>query len=352
MGTRADGIETVSLAELRSYLAPTTKYLAALMPTFLAAGVNPSSFRRLRVDQLVLAADAPELFASIVFEKPRAGGEVVVGPFRVGKPGEFSLPQVWERAARATAGLRERLPNKNVKNKLFLAARDRGRWRNTFVDVAAPHKFLRVALKKLLVELFGRDSPLGQIATRMSPKVIRATAINIANRRMGLDKDLSAAAFGQKPEVLDVAYLLNDRIKAELERTMEEGQAALERWLRAPIRVVPNERSAILDACGQDAKSAAEVREGDSVWLNGLCLVHDQAFVVDTPINCLRMLQWIEHLRAAEARMRRDHPDRWAARYAPQIPLFEDAIGDFSRRTRRAADALARTHVLPMEEIT
>jgi hypothetical protein len=351
-GLRADGVEAVSLAELRSYLAPTTKYLAALMPTFLAAGVNPSSLRRLRVDQLVPISDAPESFASIVFEKPRAGGEVLVGPFRVGKPGEFSLPQVWARAARATSVLRDRLPKKKVQNKLLLAARDRGRWRNTFVDVAAPHKFLQVALKKLLGELCGRDSPLGRVAKRLSPKTIRTTAINIANQRMGLDKDLSAAAFGQKPEVLDVAYLLNERIKAELERTMEEGQAALERWLRAPIRVVPNESSAILEACGNDAKAAGEARSGDSAWLNGLCLVHDQALVVDTPINCLRMLQWLECLRAAESRMRRDQPERWKARYEPQIPLFEDALADFSRRTRRAADVLARTHALPMEEIT
>lgn len=351
-GLRAAGSTTIQSVEVRTYLAPTTEYLAVLQPILAASGITAHSIRRLRVDQLDLGADPSGQYAEVVFDKPRAGGEVRVGPFMVGEPGALSLPRVWERILKATEELRARV-SKGKQATLLICTREKRNWRCDASEMRAPipSTLAKHILRPMLSQCDGESRPLRTLASKISAKVIRTTAINIANRRLDRDSDLSAMLFGHQPAVLDVTYLINPRVRADLERWMAEGQAALDAWLRAPISVVPNRLTSIRAVAGVDQTTAVAVLRGELSGLNGLCLMHDRALVVDTPLNCLRMIQWLRQLHEAEHRMQRDQPTRWQARYAPQLALFEDAINDFSRRNRRAAEALDRTHLLPMEEI-
>lgn len=343
------GIPRLTTTELRTYLAPTTDYLAVQVPIFAASGVNPYSIKRLKTDQLVPAADAPAEFASVVFEKPRAGGEVRVGPFRVGDPSSLTLPRAWGRIVNATAGIR-RSAAPHHRDLLFIAARNR--WHPRLGSaMRAPNTtaLFRRVLRPWLAEC--EDPALRELAPRISARIIRTTAINIANQRLKRNSDLSASLFGHQPSVLDVTYLVSARVRADLERSMRDAQGMLEAWLRAPLEVVPPLVGAVQKAAQVDEQTAEAICRGDFATLSGLCLVNGRTLVVDTATNCLRVIQWLAHLKAAKPGMSRAEPRRWAARYAPQITLFEDALNDFSRRTRRQAEELSKTIVLPMEEI-
>lgn len=347
---RAAEGESITLAEIRSYLAPTNEYFAALYPLLTASGVNPHSVLRLRTSNLQFAPDAPETFAYLVVEKPRAGGEIRLGPFRVGTEHVLSLPQLWQRIARATERVRASAP-RNLANFLFLGRSVRGEsGRRCAIRPGGAAELCSEYLRPWL-RTQTSDPDLVALADGITNKIVRATAINLAYATLGRDSSLSAIPFGHSQAVLDMTYIVSGAVRAALEDTMSRAQSMLEAWLRSPIAVVDNRIQAIRDAAHVDAPTARAIQRDEWTRANGLCLLKDTAFVVDSPLNCLRMMQWLEKLRAERARMQREQPERWSLRYAPQIPLFEDALHDFSRRSRRSAERLHRRIALPMEEI-
>lgn len=347
---RAAGGESITLPEVRSYLAPSNEYFAVLHPLLAASGVNPESIRRLKTDGLQYAPDAPDAFAYLVVEKPRAGGEIRLGPFRVGAEGHLSLPQLWNRILRATERVRNTAPAPSASILLLGWSMKGEAGRRSFMCSRGSGALCDNHLRRWLREQT-EDRPLQALATGITNKIVRVTAINIAFARLGHNSSISSIPFGHQPPVLDVTYLISGAVRASLEATMSRAQEMLEAWLRSPITVVDNRIKAVCRAASVDEDTARAVLRDEWTRANGLCLMNDKALVVDSPLNCLRMMQWLDRLRAAQDRMQRDHPQRWAARYAPQIPLFEDALHDFSRRTRRAAEALHRRVALPMEEI-
>jgi hypothetical protein len=83
----------------------------------------------------------------------------------------------------------------------------------------------------------------------------------------------------------------------------------------------------------------------------GASMIDDKVIFIDTPLNALRVIQWIAHLDAARDRLLRDSPGRWRRQYEPQRTLFAQALQLFSRRNRAEAAAMDRDIQLPFPEL-
>jgi hypothetical protein len=83
----------------------------------------------------------------------------------------------------------------------------------------------------------------------------------------------------------------------------------------------------------------------------GISLVNEHAVVIATPLNALRMMQWLRRMREAEPRMLRQNLEKWQRIYAPQLLLFAEALNDFPRAILQEAKELDRSHQLPFPAI-
>jgi hypothetical protein len=349
---KRNGEQPIGFRELRSYFFPDRDYLAVQTVFFLAAGVNPMSVRRLRLNQLVRFPSGESEAAYLVYDKPRAGGEVRVGPFPLGPPGSATLPRLWERIVAATARARSEAPP-TLREMLLIAKIVRGRAPGKIERSPVPTFLFDHNLKPLLRnETRPEYRELRAVARRLTPKLIRTTAKNILHHRLGGDERLTALAGGHSSEAtLSRTYLLNASTRAQYEETIAQCQATLQSWLLMPVEVLPDSEPAISRALGVDAKVARAVRSGELSVAQGLCVFYERAVVVSTPLNCLRMIQWHELLLEARARMLAENPDRWLKLYAPQVRWFADAIEDFPRAIRAEARRLGTLYKLPMPEV-
>jgi len=102
---------------------------------------------------------------------------------------------------------------------------------------------------------------------------------------------------------------------------------------------------------GADPETAEKAARDDLNLGMGASLVNGQTVVIDTPLNALRMMQWLEMLKAAEQRLSSDNPERWRNVYEPQLELFEHALHDFSYRSMEEARRLSEEIQLPFPAV-
>lgn len=101
--------------------------------------------------------------------------------------------------------------------------------------------------------------------------------------------------------------------------------------------MLPPDPKAVASAIGVDDGTAERLVDDEFNLGMGTSLVNGHTVVIDTPLNALRMMQWVDKLKAAEERMIRDNPDRWESIYEPQLVVFEQALQNFSYVSRQEA---------------
>lgn len=351
---RRSGQPGLGIPELRSFLFPPSEYLTVVTVILVAAGVNPHSVRNVQPQSLVRSPSRRSETAYISFPKPRARGDVRVGPLLIGNANDDTVVQRWERLIVATSRLRE-LASGQDRKFLFLGIRIKGSSVRPLRPQRPGHaaQLMGWHFKPMLRrERRAEYRALRAIAYRITAKVIRATAKSIAHQRTGGNVKVTALVGGNKSErVLNSTYLVNPQAKALYEETMARGQLMLEAWLSAPIEVVENSDRAIAEKLGVDAKLARSIRSGERSLASGLCIFYERAIVIDTPWNCLRLIQFRRSLEEAEERMLNENPERWASVYRPQLRWMADAIADFPRKTQAAARKLDAEYKIPMPEV-
>jgi hypothetical protein len=342
----------VSIKEVLTYLDPCIEVLGCAAALLLAAGVNPSSLPRLRVDQLARDPAASTMFATIISDKPRAGRQLDLGPFPIGGPSARTLPRLWERLAAMTAGLRcEAL--KDIRSRLLLARGGTNNVKDTRFSIRVATSWqLQAALRNELVgHARGEFEPLQSLATSLTLSHVRTTSINVTNARLHHDFGKTAKAFRHGEGVYEASYLTGPHVRLALESHIREGQFLLEQWARGAVSIVPDDTSRIAHAAAVDTATAVRIRRDEFNLGFGVSLVNGHAIVVATPLNCARMIQWLRRLREAESRMLRDSPERWNLLYAPQLHLFREALLDFPKSVRVEGDRLDAEYQLPFMDV-
>lgn len=359
--TSGKGRRNVTRAELVSYLHPGRDLVALSAIVFAAAQVNVDSIAHLTVDMLRADTAQPGRYRVLVWDKPRAGGDQLMPPFPVGGRDARSLPRLWERLLEATAHLRTQAPPGSAERLLLYMGWESATKRDAPMvvhPVGSLSLLFGTTFPKVIASLASqapagsaRDS-VAQIAPALTLSTVRTTAINVASKRLNRDFSKTAATGGHRStRSLGTSYLNNRRVQRALDEQIEAGQRHMLRWARQPMEVVPDDPEAIEDRLGLDARAAARLRADALNLGTGVSLVDDRAIVIDTPLNALRMIQWLRRMREAEGTMVRENPERWTAIYLPQIALFEQALNDFPRRTLMAAKEMDGKYALPFPPV-
>jgi hypothetical protein len=365
--------------DLGTSMYASTCFSACAIGLLATACVNPTSVTELEIGDLRPDPRDASL-RRLKFDKGRAGGEVDLPPFPVGGTNARTVPRLWERILQATASMRERAAL-GAATSLFLRInmtgevvpfRDEDR-----IAVAMP------ALRKLIAGGFPTSSGRGDAATRAartlaSPNyvpsatagqeryeairanrdrinyaLIRNTAINVASARLQRHNGETQRAIGHERggHALESAYLANPQYREDLDQDIRRGQTALETWVREPAKVLPPDPHAVAAGAGVDEATAARVVAEEFNLGMGASLVNGNTIVIDTPLNAMRVMQWVGKLKGAEARMRVENPDRWRSVYEPQLVLFQQALEDFSYASRQEAQKLSADIELPFPEV-
>jgi len=343
----------------------TNLFMACTIGLLAAACVNPFSIATLEVDNLRVDDRNPAL-RRLVFDKPRAGADVPLPPFPLGGASARTLPRLWERVVWVSDEMRRRAPA-GLKGVLLLRY---DRWGGvTWFDDCALAKSTGLLRKCILGSYRVADGPewtcfpsatAGQEryaafrgnAGRITYSVIRNTAINVANARLGRNAAATQRAVGHRPgSSATDGYLNNWHNQEDLDRELRRGQAFIGAWAAKPAVVLPPDPNSIASSTGADPETAEKAARDDLNLGMGASLVNGQTVVIDTPLNALRMMQWLEMLKAAEQRLSSDNPERWRNVYEPQLELFEHALHDFSYRSMEEARRLSEEIQLPFPAV-
>lgn len=364
--------------DLTTSMHASIAFSACAIGLFAAACVNPASINELELDDLRDEGLDPGL-RRLKFDKGRAGGDVDLPPFPVGGKGARTIPRLWERVLQATTRMREKAAPE-ARRKLFLRYTRTGEV--VPFDDRARDQALNV-LRKLILRGFplalGRgDEEWRAARTLLSPHhvpsatagqeryaairanrdrinfaLIRNTAINVASARLKRHTGDTQKAVGHKRggTTIETSYLRNPQYGEDLDQEIRRGQALLDDWARQPAKVLPPDAEAVAAGAGVDAATAARVVAEEFNLGMGASLVNGNTIVIDTPLNALRVMQWVEKLKAAEETMRVENPDRWRSVYEPQLVLFQQALEDFSYASRQEAQRLSADIQLPFPEV-
>lgn len=356
----ADKNEAIFSSELASYFHPGPIYAALALSLICAAQINPSSAIELTVD--CLETGDSDGMTRLKWRKERAGGEQLAIPFPAGGLGSKSIPRLVERVLDATSEIRSFAVEAD-RDRLFLwnGGGASEAWCKSFRGKASCGQVwnhLRCYLEgtlggpkpsQLTTEAL---APLVKHLWKINPALIRATAINIASARSHRDMRVVADMDGRRGiGTLDKHYLNNPQTRDALDRQVREGQASMTDWMRQPpIVMAPDEGLVAAELNVDKARAQSIVNEELNLGM-GACLVDGRAVFLDTPVNCLRVIQWLRHMSSAKQRMGTENPARWTAIFAPQITLFTQALQAFSRPTRAAAEEMDSEFILPFPSI-
>lgn len=348
--TRA-GEAPITHSEIQQHLWPSSMFLAPFMALFAMAFISAGSICELERDMLRDDSLEPGK-KSIVFDKGRAGGDVEAGPFPIGGANARSIPRAWGLIDAATEPLRP-LAAPELRNRLLLfMSRRKDNWVPGGVMAANVFQY-RDGIKALLDLADGTKWKL-LVALReqlASLKLIRTTAINVARARLGNAKQTGEVVRHNGTRTLEVSYLNNPYVKAELDDHVVASQQMMVEWTKSGITIVPNDRGSItaqLDGMSDaaDALLADELNMGF-----GVSLVNTKAIVIDTPLNCLRMLQYLRRIQESRDLILIENPARWEKYWEPQAVILAEALHDFPRSTRAAAEQLDKEYQLKFPEV-
>lgn len=343
--------------EVHAYFAPSKELVGCSLFLLASAQVNPESAANLKLD--CLEDEANPGIARLRWEKWRAGGGQASLPFPKGSSRKAkTIPNLLARYQEEAAELRSRAPE-SIRGRLFVygqpAVGAKGEPCHSDTGIP-PWKSAKPLLAERLAEMPGVEDSVRALALQTLPEMTlglaRSTAINVAGKRLNRDLADLARMDGRKSEAaLSAHYLRNESTREGWDVQIRSAQSAMLDWTSQPPVVLPPDAKKVEQALGVGAAMAKEVAEDELNAGMGASLVDGRVVVIDTPINALRMIQWLEKLAEAETRMLRDNPERWVVIYQPQRKLFADALSMCSKKNKEQAVKMAKEFQLPFPEV-
>lgn len=351
----------VYVPEIAACFHPSPAMAGLSMSILCAAQINPTSAMHLKISDLVDDPSHPGQ-SRLMWEKGRAGGPQAALPFPKGSPKSRTIPRLWERLTDATSELRALAPPEarhnlslwttgNTGDSWLCYTREEGGMGTLWNTVREYLEGTLLSAKpdpKTVAIL----APIAAHIPKISLALIRNTAINISSARLDRDFKATSAMDGRKSiSSLENSYLANSQTKDRLDKQIREGQEALAQWLRTPPVVVQDDASAVMRTLSVDEETARKLLSEELNNGMGASLLNQQAIFIDTPLNALRIIQWLDRLEEARPALLRDNPLRWNALYQPQVGLYKEALHSFSRASVSEARKLNKKLELPFPPI-
>jgi hypothetical protein len=356
------------VAEASAFFFPTCRELSPFFAVFAAAHVNPMSIHGIRVDHLRMSDDPA--WATLGFNKPRAGGEVVGPTFPIGGRNARTIPRAFEKLKAYTEPIRERLSaNDPRRGALFLCRLRRVRG-DGFLDQAT-YEMLQVGFTKL-VERFWKSVGAANVGVRpfsFSASNVRASAIVQAHQDGGMDLEQTRILTRHRGSRTTTLYVDRMDVRTGMVAEVRKGMEALEQWVRTTqLPVIRAEVAAVLEAlqlpdtpenreaataylkgdlglghgmdCRNPTKGPPRFRDGNRCdYLVG-CWTCQQCIIITTPLNWARIRGYLDHLIAHAPTLKARNTVRWRRLYEPQLNLLEQVLADFPPEIERKGRGL------------
>lgn len=343
--------------EINSYLYPTKNLVNCILILLTASQVNPESAAHLEFD--CLQSDINEDVSRLSWIKHRAGGIQKSIPFPNGKSIKSkTIPNIIRLFKKHSTLLRKEAPNDLQSKLLIWKGYQIGRIDKIKSYTSFGKSELKVLLNIIKNNLIKKniDSPEYQIAikscTELTLSLIRSTSINISSKR--LNRDISSVAImdGRKSETALVEHYLNNAsTKEAFDQQIKESQNLMYDWVNSKPIIIPEDENQIVAQLNVSKEVAQELINDEFNNGYGASLVNHTVIIIDSPLNALRMIQWLEKLEYSENKMLIINPDRWNNIYLPQKKLFNEALNLMSKKSKSEALKMNKEISLPFPEV-
>lgn len=122
-------------------------------------------------------------------------------------------------------------------------------------------------------------------------------------------------------------------------------------WVNLKPIVIQQDEQEIVTTLNVSNEVAKELINDEFNNGYGASLINHNVIIIDSPLNALRMIQWIEKLESNENKMLIINPERWNSVYLPQKKLFNDALGLMSKKSKSEALKMNKEITLPFPEV-
>jgi hypothetical protein len=161
-----------------------------------------------------------------------------------------------------------------------------------------------------------------------------------------------AAMDGRKTESsLTEHYLNNNSTREAFDVQIREAQNLMVEWASSKPIVLSNSIVEVMQELDVTENLAKQIINDEFNNGYGAALINEHVIVIDTPLNSLRMIQWLDRLEESESRMLIDNPDRWFSVYMPQKKLFNEALSLMSKKNKLEAIQMNKEFTLPFPEV-
>lgn len=343
--------------EIGSYLYPSKNLVNCILILLTASQVNPESAAYLAFD--CLQSDINEDVSRLSWIKHRAGGIQKSIPFPNGKSVRSkTIPNIITLFKKHSTLLRKESPNDLQSKLLIWKGYQIGRIDKIQSYTSFGKSELKVLLNIIKNNLIEKniDSTEYHIAikscTELTLSLIRSTAINVSSKRLNRDISNVAIMDGRKSETALVEHYLNNAsTKESFDQQIRESQNLMYDWVNSKPIIVPEDETKIVSQLNVSKEVAHELIRDEFNNGYGASLINHNVIIIDSPLNALRMIQWLEKLESSENKMLIINPDRWNNIYLPQKKLFNEALNLMSKKSKSEAFKMNKEINLPFPEV-
>lgn len=160
--------------------------------------------------------------------------------------------------------------------------------------------------------------------------------MNIAGKRLNRDISALASMDGRKTEkVLVEHYLNNSETKQAFDSNIRKSQELMQSWIYEKPIIINEDKKEITNVLKIDNELAEKIINDEFNNGYGASLINHNVIIIDSPLNALRIIQWLHKINQDENLVRLNNPERWDAIYAPQISLFNEALNLMSKKVSK-----------------
>lgn len=341
--------------EINKYFYPTKKLASNIIVLLVASQINPES--AIYLDKNCLHSDIDENITRISWVKNRAGGEQTNMPFPTGKHKQAkTIPNVIERYLNYSSNMHSFVSEKNQNLLFVFRSNTTGKMASFQIFNSGP-QIMSESINLIKENLLKKESSIIvdlalQSLDKLTLNLIRTTALNIAGKRLNRDISALASMDGRKTEkVLVEHYLNNSETKQNFDNDIRQSQKLMENWVYEKPIVIKEDKEKIAKSLSIDSELAKKILNDEFNNGYGASFINNYVIIIDSPLNALRIIQWLHKINQDKNLIKLNNPERWSNIYAPQISLFNEALNLMSKKSKQEAKKLNNEIQLPFPEV-
>lgn len=338
--------------DIYQYFYPTKRLASNILILLASAQINPESAMFLKTD--CLQTDINSEIVRVAWNKNRAGGEQISIPFPKGNHEQAkTIPNLLTRYLKYRKNITT-FANDDFDDLLFVFKHVTTYGFGVFLNQG--RHLIKENLMFFKRSLEQENNPINQMTLNILDKItlsiIRTTSINIAGKRLNRDITKLASMDGRKVHsVLNEHYLNNSETKQFFDSNIRNSQKLLENWVFEKPIVIPEDKDLLQKKLKIDYELSEKIINDEFNNGYGASLINHNVIIIDSTINSLRIIQWLEKLNADKHNVKINNPERWNYVYQPQILLFTEALNLMSKKNKQEAKKLNNDTKLPFPEV-